>query len=452
MRTPQVVRCAVRGVVIASVVVAACSFSARSPGQHPDDAHDDTMIVVTPDGGPCTTAGSSCASIDVLRSCTGSGAAYVDTMCGWGCVATPGPHCGSFAPTSNGVEPTDLVEQPGLGDVTIDGSLTTDTGSIAGTTTRSGTGVSNGVGFRIHNNVAIFTAKSFHIGTLTIGGSIPVAFVATTGDITLTGVTDATGTCSTLGAAGPGGFAGATGKGANGDADATTNKGGGAGAAVATSGGGGAGHGGTGGAGTAAVGGMPYGDDAISTLSGGAGGGAGNGGGNYGRGGGGGGAVQLVTASSIIVEPAGGINAGGCGGDFGLGNADSGGGGGAGGTLLLEARTITVSGALAVNGGGGGGGGGGNAGPGDNGSLSRTAAAGGVQDGNNEYGGAGGAGSNANGSPGGNGTNPGGGGGAIGRIRFNTFRAMNLTTSGATLSPDLTDQASTCTSGSAAVD
>jgi hypothetical protein len=440
----------VRFAAVALGLLGACSFSARNAQQTPGDGNRD--VVIGPDGGPCTAAGTTCNSVAVLRTCSAPGAQYTDTACDWGCIATPMAHCGAFAPTSNGAEATDLTMQPGLLDVTISGSVNSDNGAMAGATVRAmGTGIQSGVGFRIHGNVAVFTAKSFQIGATSITGSHAIAFVATGGDITIDGLIDLTSSCVAGFSAAPGGFNGAIVKGADGTNDTASSTGGGKGAATSSTGGGGGAHGGTGGAGKAAAGGAPYGDPEISVLSGGAGGGAGSGGGSFGIGGGGGGAIQIVTAAALTITSSGSINAGGCGGLRGAGGGDSGGGGGAGGTVLLEARTMSIAGTLAVNGGGGGGGGGGNASNGETGLVSTTAADGGDGDGNGENGGSGASGGTFDGHAAGTGTNPGGGGGAIGRMRFNTYRNLNLTTTGATLSPNLVDSGTTTSSGSAAV-
>ncbi len=414
-----------------------------NPGQDANRTDSPPIVdgfVQPPDGGPCTNASVACASIDVLRTCSGPGAQYQDTTCSWGCIATGGnPHCGTIVPTSDAVDPSDLVDQPGLMDATVSGAIDTDTGTIAGTRAQ-GTGIVAGIGYRQHDNVAVFTAKSWTFGDTTVGGSRAVAFVATSGNITITNVLDASGGCNPVTKAGPGGFGGATSKGGDGTDDATAGTGGGTGASAATTGAGGGGHAGTGGSGKAATGGAMYGDEMISHLSGGAGGGAGNGGANYGLGGGGGGAVQLITAGTVTVTNSfgNGITVGGCGGGRGGGGMDSGGGGGAGGTLLIEAHTIMNGGGFIAGGGGGGAGAGG--GNGFSGSLGGF---GGISMSGNA-GGNGGAGGSVGGQ---STTSMGGAGGAAGRIRLNTFRGANL--SAGTVSPDLGGAGAT--SGSAAV-
>ena len=422
---------------------AACSFSAH--GVNTDASRQDAPPIVdgfvpAPDGGPCTTASVACASIDVLRTCSGPGAQYQDTTCSWGCVATGGnPHCGTIVPTSDAVDPTDLVDQAGLMAATVSGTIDTDTGTITNTRA-AGAGINAGIGFRQHDNVSVFTAKSWTFGTVTVTGSKAVAFVATSGDIAITTVLDASGGCNPANKAGPGGFAGSTTKGADGSGDPTSNAGGGSGASAGTTGAGGGGHAGTGGSSRAAAGGTAYGDAVISHLVGGAGGGAGSGAGGFGIGGGGGGAMQLITAGSVTVANGfgNGISVGGCGGNHGAAMGDSGGGGGAGGALLIEAHTIMNAGSLIANGGGGGAGAGGN-----NGFDGGFGGFGGLSM-NGNSGGNGGAGGSVDGQT----TNSqGAGGGAAGWIRLNTFRGMNL--SAGTVSPSLGGAGAS--SGSAAV-
>jgi hypothetical protein len=391
---------------------------------------------------------------DVLRTCAMAGGSAVDIPCSWGCVASPA-HCAQLVPSgsggvaNNGVMPGD-IDAAGLADTMLtDITIDSDTGRI-GTNANpllhhgSAQGIENGIDFQVRGPIAMFRFKSLTLGgTITLIGKRPIALVAD-GPVAIGGVVDARGLCSSF-VAGPGGFNGGSAQGSNGGAPIAT-LGGGSGAA-ASSGGGGGGHGAQGGAGKDAAGGSAYGDPAITTLVGGAGGGAG-GGVNFGRGGGGGGALQIVSNTSITVG-AGGINAGGCGGKPGTGNGDSGGGGGAGGAILLEAPAVTVTGALAANGGGGGGGGGGNAKAGANGTLGRVPAAGGQPNGKNEEGGSGAVGGTPA-QPGGSGLNPGGGGGAIGRIRINTRNNAGATLTGATLSPGPSDPENAFSTGSAA--
>ncbi|MBV8762578.1 MAG: hypothetical protein JO257_35160 [Deltaproteobacteria bacterium] len=427
--------------------LSACSFSAHGPNAAKTDGgttSDSTLpidgFVRPPDGGPCITANVACASIDVLRVCSSAGAQYQDTTCSWGCVATGGnPHCGTITPTSDAVDPTDLVDQAGLMDAMIAGTINTDTGAISNTRA-AGAGIVSGIGYRTHDNVAVFTAKSWSFGTTTIIGSKAAAFVATTGNITINSTVDASGGCNPRSTGGPGGFAGGTTKNGAGTNDTTAATGGGGGGNAGTTGGGGGGHAGTGGASKASTGGASYGDDVITHLSGGAGGGGGNGGGGFGLGGGGGGAMQLITAGTVNITSGitHGISVSGCGGTKGGGGADSGGGGGAGGTLLIEAHTITNAGSLIANGGGGGGGNSGQ--DGFNGIIGGF----GGNGGNGNNGGNGGAGGSVNGATT---TTAGGGGGAAGRIRLNTFRGANL--SAGMVSPNVGSAGAT--SGSAAV-
>lgn len=431
-------------------MVAACQFS---HGVLPDDGGTDD-VPPSPDAGPCQTLASECIG-DTLRVCTAIGEEATDFSCSWGCVDGP-PRCAHVIPSgsggvaTDGVLPSDVapdgLEAVTLGDVTIDG----DTGRIGTPQNASlfhgaAIGIENGIDYQRRGSIAMFRFESLTItGTVTLIGAHPIALVAD-GAVTINGVLDARGLCSSS-VAGPGGFDGGSTAGADGQAPAST-MGGGEGAA-SDSGGGGGGHASAGGSGEDADGGQPYGDPTITKLVGGAGGGAGGGGPMFGRGGGGGGAVQIVSNTEIAVA-SGGINAGGCGGKPGTGNNDSGGGGGAGGTILLEAPTVTVAATLAANGGGGGGGGGPNAKPGDNGALGTTAAAGGSGDAPDERGGAGAA-TGANAGSGGEGSTPGGGGGGLGRIRINTRNGTGAMLTNATLSPGPNDPGMCLSTGSAA--
>lgn len=441
-----------RSATIAIAAVAACQFSHGVLPATDDGGGDDGPP--PPDAGPCQTLASECIG-DTLRVCTAIGTDATDIPCGWGCVDGP-PRCAHVIPSgsggvaTDGVLPSDVapdgLEPTTFENVTIDG----DTGRIgtpqnANLYHGAAIGIENGIDYQRRGPIAMFRFKSLTVGgTITLIGARPIALVAD-GAVTIKGIVDARGLCSSF-VAGPGGFNGGSTAGADGNAPVTTN-GGGSGAASDSGGGGGA-HASAGGSAEDASGGMPYGDPTIMTLVGGAGGGAGGGGANFGRGGGGGGALQIVSNTEISIAD-GGINAGGCGGKAGAGNNDSGGGGGAGGTILLEAPSVTVTGTLAANGGGGGGGGGNMAKPGDNGALGTTAAGGGSGDSPDEGGGDGAATGKEAGS-GGDGSNPGGGGGGIGRIRINTRNGTGATLTSATLSPGPSDPEMRFSTGSAA--
>ena len=318
-----------------------------------------------------------------------------------------------------------------------------------------GTGTINGIDFHIANGIGVFRVHSLHVASLVrpVGASA-VVFIAD-GDITIDAVIDGRANCFGGGsgqAANPGavagGFNGAAAVGPTGGAA-------GGGSSDASLGGGGGGLGATGGAGgipsaqTRAAGGAAGGDATITLLAGGGGGG----GGTSVTGGTGGVAIQLVSRGAITIGAAGGLNAGGCGGSGAVmgtpGDRGGGGGGGAGGTILLEAPTVTIAGALAVNGGSGGGGStlGAN---GRAGTLDRNPVAGGAA--TVDAGGAGGSGGAAT-APGGQGSdanNAGGGGGAVGRIRINTRSGSATIDASAVMSPALTD-GTTATQGTFAI-
>lgn len=424
-------RCHPRLVGIAALAVAgACGFTANNGGDAGtgSNAPDDSVIIdAMPDAQlstECTTAGTTCVGPDErLRVCSTINAVPMDTICPWRCANTPTPHCRKLQPAGGAVLPTDLEPAPGLGDITINQQgvairFNTDTGVITnGLSTVSPTGIvfvaRNGVGIWRFNQLTMSGAIEFT-------GTNAAALVAIT-EIQITGRVDLQGDCTNRNA-GAGGFDG----GVNAAPGAGTSGAGGAGTGTNTdcTGGGGGGHafaGGLGGRGP--LGGVAFGMATIPQLSGG-GGGGGGGGGNGGAGGGGGGAIQLVANSKVRVNGSVlfGIQAGGCGGRTG---AACGGGGGAGGTILIEAAVVEIINAtLAVNGGGGGGGKSGTSG--NPGHLSTQRAAGGLggTSGSGDDGGVGGSGGDDEtfaGAPGGGGDFSAGGGGAVGRMRFNTL-------------------------------
>ncbi len=410
--------------------------SAQPDGEVP--AHD-APVMPAPDAGVCTAASQLCADSVTLRTCAAAGAQAVDTICGWGCIAEPGAHCGVLVPSGGGVLPTDVSSTGLSGSIDLQGTVNADDGSITGLTTRAaGTGIIDNIDYELRGNVAVFRFASVRvIGSLGLTGSHAIALVADQG-VYISGVIDATVGCGgTRG--GAGGYAGGgTNANGTGPGHGTTPGFGGS-----YDGGGGAGYAGTGGTGggnSAAAGGPSYGAAPVPALIGGSGGAGARflmGGG----GGGGGGAVQLVSNASITVTASGAIDAGGCGG---RGSGEGGGGGGAGGAILLEAPMIAIDGALAVNGGGGGAG---NGTSGSNGLLGRSPTPAGSS---GAPGGIGAAGAMLDGASGTGGMSAGGGGGGIGWIRIDS-RTGSATVDNTQLSPALTDAPTTCTEGPAAV-
>ena len=434
VRAVRLVTTWIRGGLMTSSVLVACSFSV-SPSQPAGDGAiaDAPIDAVVPDGGACAAASAECvAGTDVLRTCSGPGADSVDEPCAWGCV--PGPaRCAALAPAGGAVTGADLM---GMMDRSI------DVASVINGSTRMIGGAAWSDSRLDLANVAVFQFRNLTINAaVQLGGSHGIALVAS-GDVTINNVIDGRPPGCPQPGAGPGGFVG-------GDVSMNgTGAGGGSGGIADFQGGGGGGHGGAGGSGGASMnneppGGGSTGTPTIAVLVGGSGGGGGGDGGGP-VGGGGGAALQIVAAGTITINSTGGINAGGCGGKN-AGNNDSGAGGGAGGTILLEGRQVVINAAarLAVNGGGGGGGAGG--GTGEAGRLDRTAAAGGI---GTATGGTGGAGASLNGAPGVfNGTRGGGGGGAVGRIRINTRTGSAAIDGAAVLSPALADNPTTATQG-----
>jgi hypothetical protein len=332
--------------------------------------------------------------------------------------------------------------------------INTDTGAISagdkiyrqpGST---GTVDSNGIYWGVvkqgtgYPELSVFGVSSFQLpyyAGVQITGKRAFALYATH-QITIDGIMTAGASGSQPGA---GGFAGG---GKNGEAGQACfngqGQGGGSDSSVINQpqgGGGGGGRKSPGGAGASSTesskppggsGGSPNGNESLIPLYGGCGGGAGGGPdtsygtGNGGYGGSGGGAIQLacngkITINGVINAPGG----GGEGGHYGAG----GGGGGSGGAILIEGIMVQVDGLVTANGGGGGSGAAlnisENAPNGESGKASLISASGGAY--NPTYGGAGGNGGardKEDGSPGGANANSGGGGGAVGRIRFNALQ------------------------------
>jgi hypothetical protein len=225
----------------------------------------------------------------------------------------------------------------------------------------------------------------FNFTTVTIPAGVTVRFtrnavntpvtILATGDVTIAGTIDVSGTAGqawragtyvgpTGGTGGPGGFDG--GNGANGVAatvgGAGLGPGGGNGAAPYmwgwTSSGSSGGHltaGSPGGLGGNVPGGAAYGTSTLVPLIGGSGGGGGGAsfGGTAGGGGGGGGALLIASSGTLTLSGtivANGANGGGAGGDYQPG----GGGAGSGGAVRLAATTIAGGGSISVSGAGGG--------------------------------------------------------------------------------------------------
>ncbi len=155
---------------------------------------------------------------------------------------------------------------------------------------------------------------------------------------------------------------------------------------------------------------------------------------NGGEGGDGGGAIYIASATSITVDNQGVIDAGGEGGSEGGSNGDAGGGGGSGGMVLLESKGVMITGTLAANGGGGGEGNT-NGVPGQNGQRGKQRALGGKDgDDNGGDGGDGGADSNLDGVATTDLRNGGGGGGG-GGAGFIAIGCPDPSTNAGTISP-----------------
>jgi hypothetical protein len=275
-------------------------------------------------------------------------------------------------------------------------------------------------------------------GTITVTGPTPIIIVSLT-NVTFGPNGSLLGNSETEsgGKIGPGG-------GAGGQPSSTGIGPGGGAASGETTGAGGGSYCGVGGAGGGGTVSSAYGAPEIRPLVGGSGGA----GGSNSDGGEGGGAIQIVAAGSITMAAGSLISVSGAAGQ-GIAscapdNPENAGGAGSGGSILLEAPTVSIAGALVSNGGAGAGGIGGATPDGQDGwfmaplsSASTPAVPGGV-------GGAGSAGTTVNGASGQPSVacmNPdsylsaGSGGGGAGRLRINT-RSVTPLLPGATISPD----------------
>jgi hypothetical protein len=377
--------------------------------------------------------------------------------CPYGCSATPSPHCKVLQPS--GAVTVGDYSAPGLGTVATTGDVVIDTtsGAITGGLSRgAGSGVINGVGFRLATQVSGPSVAIFAVAGLTVGAGHKVSFIggnafalAAGGDVSLLGTVD--GSCH--GSSGsPGGSPGGSPALGGGSGAGIGGGGGGSATLNGVSGGGGAGFGDSGGVGApgmdSAMG--PGGAiwtplssaGALSLLVGGAGGGAG-GTTTGGPGGGGGGALQLAVNGNLVIS--GTVDVSGCGGQTGTTTGAGGGGGGSGGLIFLEAGSITLTSTAILSANGGGGGGGDAGGRGTDGKPGKGNAGGGPGGDNGSDGGNGGASGPQPGMHGTAGSDAahahntkfgGGGGGGTGRI---VMRALDLPGGGATVSPDFSD-------------
>jgi hypothetical protein len=420
--------------------ISACGFEAPNLREVPSDGADipdsppDAFIH---DAAPCASMVKTCVTEDLLRECFQTGMLPREIPCDWGCSepTTGNGRCRTFLPSGGAVTTQDLdrtmAMAAGLQKRTFEafvstGTINTDTGQIQiGVGSRqSGTGVRDGVDFKVVNGVGVFRFLELElkgIQDIRVVGTNALALVAIDRiSIEQRAQIDMRGTCTGRNA-GPGGRLGGSS-----NASGAGNAAGGAGAGGNTcTGGGGAGHSRGGGAGGGANNaGGTTGNATISVLVGGAGGG----GGSNGEGGGGGGAIHLVSNGQIRFDAADfsqvGINAGGCGGSGG----GCGGGAGAGGAVLIEGRTVDFSDAfISVNGGGGGGAANGGAG-GDAQAMARAGGGNGtIGPGTGDDGGDGGGGGDRTQAPSNGGVRDqrgGGGGGGLGWIRVNTRSGM----------------------------
>lgn len=251
--------------------------------------------------------------------------------------------------------------------------------------------------------------------TVTVIGNRPLVLLSTS-TITIDGTLDASSTPARTGPSadnGPCGNANGPGNGFQG--------GGGGGGSYGTAGGNGANSPSSFGGGAAAA------PNLAGFTAGCRGNKGGNGIGDGGNGGHSGGAVLLLAAQTVTVSQNGTVNASGAGGNAGRPGGGGGGGGGTGGTIVFDAMTVNVSGKCFANGGAGAGGA--NNGPARDGGQSTAPDKAAIGGDGARTGGDGGNGATSKdgslpGSPGQNGGFPsggagggGGGGGGVGLIK-----------------------------------
>ncbi len=422
--------------LVGLAIAAGCGFTGN-PVQQGASVVDSSVDVAIVDAIGCQSLATECVGGDSkLRVCSVIGQLPTDYDCDWGCNSTGTAHCAKLVPAGGYLTPADLDHDAGPQDVNLgDGDYVINavTGEITPGVRGPGTNVQSGIDFQVRaNKIGIFKFAKLTLGTGTIKviGTNSLALVSLS-TINLGATIDLQGDCASRNS-GPGG---ADGGAKVNDGYGTGGGGRGNGVDNGCYGGGGGGNGGQGGRGGNPFvdnKGNKFGMDSIPVLVGGSGGGGG--GGSQGAdGGGGGGAIQLIAQRRITIS--GGINAGGCGGKTA---GTCGGGGGAAGTILIEAPVIDFQGSkLAANGGGGGGGNTGEAG--ERASLTNAKANGGIG-GNTgpDKGGRGGDGADDNSFNGSSGqlqSRCGGGGGGVGRMRFNTLSGTIVTSGTVLFSP-----------------
>jgi hypothetical protein len=279
----------------------------------------------------CSPGATTCAAGE-LRTCDASGVSETATACALGC-APDGARCLSFEP-SNGLGPALAAAANERAIEIPDGAtINTDTGEVK-TSGGLPVDVQSLVIAQGHTTIRAFIGGSFAIGDVTAYGNNPLAIVAT-GDITVTGMLDASAESVSSGpgaqrsdpcAGQPSSYGG------SGGGNATDGGGGGEPQVIINN--------------PRVPGGIAQ--IGFEPLAGGCPGGPLTSNGSVvADGGGGGGAVQLVSLTTIAIS--GGIDVGGGGGGY------DGGGGGSGGNVILEApRVAFASGGIYANGGSGG--------------------------------------------------------------------------------------------------
>lgn len=314
-------------------------------GAFPASGGSKNVCTITPTDCPvetcgCTAGSATCGSDGTLAVCNADGMSVTTTSCALGC-ELPAATCKAVIPSNGlgsafaGAGDAAAIDIPDGSTIDTDSGVVLDANGQAVAVASSLVMQSSGVPIRV------FAGMTVSVGTVSIVGADPVAFVSA-GAMMIGNIDAAAYTAPGSGDAGSGGPGAVTmGDCVGSSVDPRVGGPGGGGGGDATAGGSGGGYKGSTPGGLAATG--------FDLLVGGcSGGGATYADLSYSLGGGGGGAIQLVSGSQLTLNGV--IDVGGGGGE-----EDS--GGGAGGMVIIEAPMLAIAstGGIAANGGGGGG-------------------------------------------------------------------------------------------------
>ena len=302
-------------------------------GEYPSSGGVMNVCTIVPANCPvercgCQPGAATCDQ-DQLVVCDPSGTSTTSTTCSVGCADSKN-HCQTFTP-SNGLE-TAFAGASGQPDVVIPDGATIDTGTGFITGSAGLVTVASVIVPQPSGDIRVYIAKSFSFKNAKITGTKAVAFVAA-GDITISGLVDASAAAATGGPGQQLAPAGCCG---------TFSTSGGGGGNL-TAGGVGEYRDVSNGPETAAAAGTQQ--ATLAPLVGGCAGGGSDTGSS--SGGAGGGAVQMVAGGTLTIDATGFVDLGGGGGRLTAG-------GGSGGNLIIEAPSVVIDGGVAANGGAGG--------------------------------------------------------------------------------------------------